>query len=218
MYANSCPREQLGPLSRVLINGDDAVGAANLLVVARTRNITRHRAVHVVGILHALGDFAAAETPVAILYTTVLVIAVGGAIARAHVHRHAVLDPENIREHSAHRRFHVACIEGPCSDFGWWLGGCDSRVVENRERKTSAAGLLVVSWALYVAFGLVRIECGALKKSFTTVAILSILQSQERHVLRATVLYTFLDGHASYITEISTLKCMSRVSFSSATD
>lgn len=84
MYANLWPREQIGLLNRVLIHRDDAVGAADLLVVARTRDIACHGAVHVVGILHPCGDLTAAEAPVAVLHTTVLVIAVGGAIARAH--------------------------------------------------------------------------------------------------------------------------------------
>lgn len=48
---------------------DDAVAAADLLVVAMTRNDTasRHGAVQIVGILHTRGDFAAAEALISIL-------------------------------------------------------------------------------------------------------------------------------------------------------
>lgn len=212
------PNEELDPLNRISINCDDAVAAADLLVIARTRNVTCHRAVQVIGILRPFGDFAGAEAPIAILHTTVLVIAIGGAIACAHVQRHTVLDPKNFWKHPRLRWLHVACLEGPGTDLGRRLSGCELCVVENREGKASAAVLLVVSWAPHVAFGLVGIECGALKKGFTTVAILPILQAQKRHVLCGTVLNTFLDGHARDITGISTLKCMSSLSFCGATN
>lgn len=171
------PNEELDPLNRISINCDDAVAATDLFVVARTRCVTCHGAVQVIGILRPFGDLAGAEAPIAILHTAVLVIAVGGTIACAHVQRHTVLDPKNFWKHPRFRWLHVACIEGPGADLGRRLSGRELGVVENREGKASAAVLLVVSWALHVAFGLVGVECGALKKGFTTVAILPILQA-----------------------------------------
>lgn len=78
------PKAQLRSLNSVLVDCDDAVATADLFVVARARSVTCHGAVQVVSILRPLRDLLSAEAPVAVLHTTVLVLAVGGAIARAH--------------------------------------------------------------------------------------------------------------------------------------
>lgn len=157
------PNEEPDPLNRISINCDDAVATADLFIIARTRNVTCHGAVQVIGILRPFRDLAGTEAPIAVLHTTVLVLAVGGAIACAHVQRHTVLDPKNFWKHSRFCWLHVAGLEGPGADLGRRLGGSELCVVENREGKASAAGLLVVSWAPHVAFGLVWVKCGALE-------------------------------------------------------